>query len=73
MIASSSDERRRKRNTCEVWLDQEDEGEEETVNRYEKHLAADEPPPDEALHRLRFARTFHDRLLARLAGDPLAQ
>jgi hypothetical protein len=72
VIASSSDERRRKRNTCEVWLDQEDEDEEETGSRYEKHLGADEPAPDEALHRLRFAHTFHDRLLARVAADPLA-
>jgi DNA-directed RNA polymerase specialized sigma24 family protein len=72
VIASASDERRRKRNTCEVWLDQEDEDEEGPVSRYEKHLGADEPPADQALHRLRLARTFHDRLVSRVAADPLA-
>ena len=42
------------------------------MNKHEKYLGADQPPPDEALHRLRFAHTFHDRLLARVSADPLA-
>jgi DNA-directed RNA polymerase specialized sigma24 family protein len=74
VITRAAAERRRKRTTCEVWLDEEleDDGEETEETRYEKHLADDKPGADVALHRLRFASTFHDRLVARLAGDALA-
>jgi DNA-directed RNA polymerase specialized sigma24 family protein len=69
VIGSAGNERRRKRNACEVWLDEEDEEADEAVSRHEKHLGTDAPAPEEALHRLRFAHTFHDRLVARVAGD----
>jgi hypothetical protein len=65
-------ERKRKRNRCEVWLDEEYEEECGTVGRHEKFLAADQPSPEEALHRLRFASTFAERLALRLAGNELA-
>jgi hypothetical protein len=71
VITTAGAERRRKRNTCEVWLDEEveDEGEAQTVSPHEKHLAEDRPAPDDALHRLRFASTLEERLTLRLAGD----
>jgi DNA-directed RNA polymerase specialized sigma24 family protein len=72
VIGHSSNERRRKRNQCEVWLDLEEEDEDETLNKHEKYLSEDAPTPEQALHRLRFARTFHERLLARLANNALA-
>jgi DNA-directed RNA polymerase specialized sigma24 family protein len=72
IVGMTLNERKRKRNTCEVWLDEEYEEECGTVGRHEKFLAADQPSPDEALHRLRFASTFAERLVARLAGNDLA-
>ena len=74
VITAAAGERRRKRTTCEVWLDQEveEDGEEQGLSVHEKHLADDKPAPDAALHRLRFASTFEDRLVARLAGDAAA-
>jgi DNA-directed RNA polymerase specialized sigma24 family protein len=71
VISSASNERRRKRNVCEVWLDEELD-EEEGLLKHEKYLADGKPGADEALDRLRFAKTFHDRLLARLVGDEAA-
>jgi DNA-directed RNA polymerase specialized sigma24 family protein len=75
VITTAAAERRRKRNTCEVWLDEEGEedGEAQPPSLYEKYLADGKPAPDVALHRLRFASTFEDRLLTRLADDPPAQ
>jgi DNA-directed RNA polymerase specialized sigma24 family protein len=72
IVGMTLNERKRKRNTCEVWLDEEYEEESGTVRRHEKFLAADQPAPDEALHRLRFASTFAERLALRLAGNELA-
>jgi DNA-directed RNA polymerase specialized sigma24 family protein len=69
VIGAAFNIRRRKRNTCEVWLDEEWE-EEERVCKHEKHLGEDKPAPDEAFDRLRFASTFHDRLVARFVGEP---
>ncbi len=71
VITTSGAERRRKRTTCEVWLDEEvdDNGEEQGLRVHEKHLADGKPAADEVLGRLRFASTFNDRLVARLAGD----
>jgi len=71
IIGTSSNERRRKRNMCEVWLDEEVEGA-PGFSVHEKHLAEDKPAPDEALHGLRFASTFDERLTARVAGNELA-
>jgi DNA-directed RNA polymerase specialized sigma24 family protein len=72
-VSGAQNERRRKRNVCEVWVDEEiEEGEDEGVSRHEKYLGADAPPSDEVLHRLRFAHTVVERALARLAGDALA-
>jgi DNA-directed RNA polymerase specialized sigma24 family protein len=72
VISSASNERRRKRNACEVWLDQEADDESGTTSLHERHLGADAPTPDDALHRLRLASTFNDLLFARLAGNALA-
>ena len=73
VVGAAQNERRRKRNVCEVWIDEEiEEGEDEGISRHEKYLAADAPPSDEALHRLRFSHTVVERALARLAGDALA-
>jgi DNA-directed RNA polymerase specialized sigma24 family protein len=72
IVGMTLNERKRKRNACEVWLDEEYEEECGTVGRHEKFLAADQPTPEEALHRLRFASTFAERLAFRLAGDELA-
>jgi DNA-directed RNA polymerase specialized sigma24 family protein len=71
VISAAQNERRRKRNVCEVWLDEE-HAEDEGLRRHEKHLGDGKPDPEEALERLRFASTFHDRLVARLAGDGIA-
>ena len=71
LIGAVANERRRKRNRCEVWLDEEEE-ESPGVSVHEEHLGEDKPAPDEALHRLRFAQTFHDRLVAYVAGDEVA-
>ena len=71
VIGHAGNERRRKRNVCEVWLDEEWEDEEES-SKHEKHLAEDRPAPDEVLHRLRFASTFYEKLVAGLAGQKLA-
>jgi hypothetical protein len=75
VITAAAAERRRKRTKCEVWLDEEveeEEGEAQGTSAYEKHLGDDKPAPDAALHRLRFAKTFEDRLTLRLAGDAAA-
>jgi hypothetical protein len=71
VVVTAAAERRRKRTTCEVWLDEEAEDSEEDrgASRYERHLAEDKPAPDAMLHRLRFASTFDERLTARLAED----
>jgi DNA-directed RNA polymerase specialized sigma24 family protein len=71
VIGASSNERRRKRNVCEVWLDEEAE-DAPGLSVHEKHLADDAPAPEEALARLRFAQTFHDRLVAYVADDEIA-
>jgi DNA-directed RNA polymerase specialized sigma24 family protein len=73
VIGAAHNERRRKRNVCEVWIDEEiEEGESEGVLRHEKFLAKDEPPADEILDRLRFSHTIVERVLARLTGDAFA-
>ncbi len=72
IVGMTINERKRKRNTCEVWLDEEYEEDCGTVCRHEKFLAADQPTPEDALHRLRFASTFAERLVLRLAGNDLA-
>jgi len=71
VIGDAANQRRRKRNVCEVWLDEEVE---EAPGRsvHEKHLAEDKPAPDDALHRLRFASTFDERLTERVAANELA-
>jgi DNA-directed RNA polymerase specialized sigma24 family protein len=70
-VGAAQNERRRKRNLCEVWIDEEiEDGEDAGVGRHEKHMAAEQPAADEALHRLRFASTVVERALARLAGHP---
>jgi DNA-directed RNA polymerase specialized sigma24 family protein len=71
VISSAANEQRRKRNVCEVWLDEEAE-EAPGLCVHEAHLAEDAPAPDEALHRLRFASTFDARLTARVAGNEVA-
>ncbi len=71
VIGSSANELRRKRNVCEVWLDEEAE-EAPGLSVHEKHFAEDRPAPDDALHRLRFAQTFHDRLIAYVSDDEVA-
>ena len=57
VISAAGNERRRKRNTCEVWLDEEEEDEDGRgqVSAHEKYLGDDRPAADEALDRLRFA------------------
>jgi hypothetical protein len=73
VVSAAGNERRRKRNTCEVCLDEEVvREEEEESGKFEKFLAEDRPAPDEQLHRLRVAATFQELLLARLAGDEIA-
>src|SRR5579872_4038718 len=49
VITAAGAERRRKRNQCEVWLDEEAEGEDKhsTVSRHEKHFAEDKPGPED--------------------------
>jgi DNA-directed RNA polymerase specialized sigma24 family protein len=71
VIGASANERRRKRNVCEVWLDEEVE-DMPGLSVHEKHLAEDAPPPDEALHRLRLASTFDERLTARVSHNEVA-
>ncbi len=51
VIGSSANELRRKRNVCEVWLDEEAQ-EVPGLSVHEKHFAEDRPAPDDALHRL---------------------
>jgi DNA-directed RNA polymerase specialized sigma24 family protein len=73
VIGAAQNERRRKRNVCEVWIDEEiEEGDDAGVSRHEKHLSADAPGADDALHRLRFASTIVERALARIPGDTFA-
>ena len=74
VIGAAQNERRRKRNVCEVWIDEEiADGEDAGVSRHEKHLAAEAPAADEALHRLRFASAVVERALARIPDDTFAQ
>jgi DNA-directed RNA polymerase specialized sigma24 family protein len=73
VIGAALNERRRKRNVVEVWIDEEIEDSEDAgVRRHEKFLTKDEPPADEVLDRLRFSHTIAERVLARLAGDEFA-
>jgi DNA-directed RNA polymerase specialized sigma24 family protein len=73
VLGAAQNERRRKRNVCEVWIDEEiEDGEDEGVLRHEKFLGAGEPAADEMLDRLRFSHTIVERLLARLAGEAFA-
>jgi DNA-directed RNA polymerase specialized sigma24 family protein len=74
VITTSGAERRRKRSTCEVWLDEEVEDDDgnQTLGVYEKHLADGKPAPDASVDQLRLTTTFNERLEARLAGDAAA-
>jgi len=75
VIGAAANERRRKRNKCEVSLDEAyDEQEEEgDSSKYEKYLAADQPPVDEVLDRRRYVSLFNERLMAQIAGDTMAR
>src|ERR1700679_420074 len=68
VIGSSKNQVHRQRNVCEDWV-YEEVAESPGLSVHEKHFAEDRPAPDDALHRLRFAQTFHDRLLAYAVDD----
>jgi DNA-directed RNA polymerase specialized sigma24 family protein len=71
VLSGTQNERRRKRNVCEVWLDEEADDDSGSIGKHEKHLAVDAPSAEEALDRLRFASTFEERLRTRVTGDAL--
>jgi hypothetical protein len=71
VIGLCANERRRKRNWCEVSLDAvagfEGEG-----SPFEDHLHSEERTAEELIDDRRFASAFHHELTLRLAGDDVA-